>query len=51
MEDSIVQKLMLDLWNELIFSNIKNRVQDSAMKLVPTERTGGAFDYQLVIGM
>jgi len=26
-------KLMLDTWNESIFCNIKNRLQDSAMKL------------------
>ncbi|KAI4814922.1 hypothetical protein KUCAC02_005098 [Chaenocephalus aceratus] len=34
MEDSIVRKLMLDTWNESIFSNIKSRLQDSAMKLL-----------------
>ncbi|KAM7398855.1 hypothetical protein PAMP_018164 [Pampus punctatissimus] len=51
MEDSIVRKLMLDTWNESIFSNIKNRLQDSAMKLVHAERLGEAFDSQLVIGV
>uniref|UniRef100_A0A8C2X1N3 Cullin-5 n=1 Tax=Cyclopterus lumpus TaxID=8103 RepID=A0A8C2X1N3_CYCLU len=51
MEDSIVRKLMLDTWNESIFSNIKNRLQDSAMKLVHAERQGEAFDSQLVIGV
>ncbi|KAJ0062142.1 hypothetical protein NL108_016200, partial [Boleophthalmus pectinirostris] len=50
-EDSIVRKLMLDTWNESIFSNIKNRLQDSAMKLVHAERLGEAFDSQLVIGV
>ncbi|CAB1352311.1 unnamed protein product [Coregonus sp. 'balchen'] len=50
-EDSIVRKLMLDTWNESIFSNIKNRLQDSAMKLVHAERLGEAFDSQLVIGL
>uniref|UniRef100_A0A3Q2FWC7 Cullin-5 n=1 Tax=Cyprinodon variegatus TaxID=28743 RepID=A0A3Q2FWC7_CYPVA len=50
-EDSIVRKLMLDTWNESIFSNIKNRLQDSAMKLVHAERLGDAFDSQLVIGV
>lgn len=44
-------KLMLDTWNESIFSNIKNRLQDSAMKLVHAERLGEAFDSQLVIGV
>uniref|UniRef100_A0A8D2DMX4 Cullin-5 n=1 Tax=Sciurus vulgaris TaxID=55149 RepID=A0A8D2DMX4_SCIVU len=43
--------LMLDTWNESIFSNIKNRLQDSAMKLVHAERLGEAFDSQLVIGV
>lgn len=42
---------MLDTWNESIFSNIKNRLQDSAMKLVHAERLGEAFDSQLVIGV
>lgn len=49
-EDSIVRKLMLDSWNESIFSDIKQRLQDSAMKLVQAERNGEAFDSQLVIG-
>ena len=42
---------MLDSWNQSIFSNIKNRLQDSAMKLVHSERNGEAFDSQLVIGV
>lgn len=42
---------MLDTWNESIFSNIKSRLQDSAMKLVHAERLGEAFDSQLVIGV
>ncbi|CAN0230992.1 cullin-5 [Lampetra fluviatilis] len=50
-EDSLVRKLMLDTWNESIFSNIKGRLQDSAMKLVHSERLGEAFDSQLVIGV
>lgn len=44
-------QLMLDTWNESIFCNIKNRLQDSAMKLVHAERLGEAFDSQLVIGV
>ncbi|KAA0720058.1 Cullin-5 [Triplophysa tibetana] len=44
-------QLMLDTWNESIFFNIKNRLQDSAMKLVHAERLGEAFDSQLVIGV
>jgi len=50
-EESIVRKLMLDSWNLSIFSNIKHRLQDSAMKLVHAERNGEAFDSQLVIGV
>ena len=42
---------MLDSWNQSIFSNIKYRLQDSAMKLVHAERNGEAFDSQLVIGV
>ncbi|XP_022241285.1 cullin-5-like isoform X2 [Limulus polyphemus] len=50
-EDSIVRKLMLDSWNQSIFSNIKHRLQNSAMKLVHAERNGEAFDSHLVIGV
>lgn len=50
-EESIVRKLMLDSWNESIFSDIKHRLQESAMKLVHAERNGEAFDSQLVIGV
>lgn len=51
MDESIVRKLMLDSWNESIFSDIKHRLQHSAMKLVHAERNGEAFDSQLVIGI
>ncbi len=50
-DDSIVRKLMLDSWNQSIFMNIKNRLQESAMGLVQAERNGEAFDSQLVIGV
>lgn len=50
-EDSLVRKLMLDSWNQSIFVNIKQRLQDSAMKLVQAERNGESFDSQLVIGV
>ncbi len=50
-EDSVVRTLMLDSWNHSIFSNIKERLQGSAMKLVHNERNGEAFDSQLVIGV
>ncbi|XP_013193169.1 cullin-5 [Amyelois transitella] len=50
-EDSLVRKLMLDSWNQSIFMDIKQRLQDSAMKLVQAERNGESFDSQLVIGV
>lgn len=50
-DESVVRKLMLDSWNQSIFSNIKHRLQNSAMKLVHSERNGEAFDSQLVIGV
>lgn len=50
-DESIVRKLMLDSWNQSIFSTIKNRLQDGAMKLIHSERNGEAFDSQLVIGV
>lgn len=39
------------LFSQSIFSNIKDRLQGSAMKLVHNERNGEAFDSQLVIGV
>lgn len=42
---------MLDSWNSSIFSNIKHRLQNSAMKLIHSERNGECFDSQLVIGV
>lgn len=50
-EESVVRKLMLDSWNQNIFKDIKDRLQDSAMKIVHAERNGDAFDSQLVIGV
>ncbi|XP_034940413.1 cullin-5 isoform X2 [Chelonus insularis] len=50
-EESLVRKMMLDSWNQSIFNDIKQRLQDSAMRLVRAERNGEAFDSQLVIGV
>lgn len=50
-DESGVRKLMLDSWNQSIFMNIKDRLQEAAMKLVHAERNGEAFDSQLVIGV
>lgn len=42
---------MLDSWNQSIFNEIKDRLQNAAMRLVGAERNGEAFDSQLVIGV
>lgn len=42
---------MLDSWNEHVFSDIRDRLQSSAMILVKNERKGILFDSQLVIGV
>lgn len=42
---------MLDKWNQFIFHNIRERLQDAAMNLIYFERIGEAFDSQLVIGL
>ncbi|GIY78425.1 hypothetical protein CDAR_272011 [Caerostris darwini] len=44
-----IRRMMLNSWNKIIFSNIKQRLQNSAMRLVCSERNGEAFDSQLVI--
>ena len=49
--DSHVRKLMLDTWSKSIFSEIKYRLQNSAMKIIYSERIGEPFDSQLVIGV
>ncbi|XP_076224719.1 cullin 5 isoform X3 [Nomia melanderi] len=49
--DDVVRKLMLDSWNQSIFGEIKQKLQDSAMRLIRAERNGEAFDSQLVIGV
>ena len=50
-KDSIVRKLMLDIWHKNIFSDIKECLQNSAMKLVEEERNGELSDAQLVIAV
>ena len=42
---------MLDSWNEMIFTSIKDRLQSIAMDLVYRERNGDIVDSQLVIGV
>jgi cullin-5 len=50
-QDNHVRKLMLDTWGKSIFSEIKLRLQNSAMKIVYSERINEPFDSQLVIGV
>lgn len=49
--ESHVRKLMLDAWSKSIFCEIKYRLQNSAMKIIYSERVGESFDSQLVIGV
>lgn len=49
--NNTVRQLMLETWNGSIFSDIKYRLQDCAMKLLQAERNGKVFDSQLVIGV
>lgn len=48
---SVVRAMMLEAWNGSIFSSIRQRLQDSAMRLVEQERRGEAFDSALVVGV
>lgn len=50
-DESVVRKIMLDSWNNNIFVDIKDHLQESAMKIVQAERNGEAYDCQLVIGV
>ncbi|KAL7058155.1 hypothetical protein AAHC03_016658 [Spirometra sp. Aus1] len=51
LQDSLVRKLMLDTWDLKIFKEIKQRLEDSAMKLIQDEREGTTIDSSLVIGV
>ncbi len=50
-DENHVRKLMLDTWSKSIFSEIKHRLQNSAMKIIYSERMGEPFDAQLVVGV
>ncbi|GIY07562.1 cullin-5 [Caerostris darwini] len=50
-QKSVILKLMVDSWNQHLFANIKQRLRDSAMKLIHSERNGEAFDSHFVIGV
>ena len=42
---------MLDTWDVTIFEGIKQKLEDSAMKLVQDEREGASINSALVIGV
>lgn len=42
---------MLQSWNGLIFENVRDKLLSAAMKFLFDERSGEAFDSQLVIGV
>ena len=42
---------MLQSWNKSIFSNVRDRLLSAAMKFLYAERSGEAFDSQLIIGV
>lgn len=48
---TLFHQLMLDIWNDYVFSGIRQRLQKSAMMLIKNERGGFSFDSQLVIGV
>lgn len=50
-EGNRVQLLMLQSWNALIFENVRDMLLSAAMKFLYNERSGEAFDSQLVIGV
>lgn len=42
---------MLERWNSLIFENVREKLLDAAMEFLYNERSGEAFESQLVIGV
>lgn len=44
-------QLMLQSWNNSIFSNVRDKLLLAAMKFLYSERNGEAFDSQLVVGV
>ena len=47
-DNSIVRKLMLNMWNENIFAELEECLQSAVMELVHTERNGEVVDSNLV---
>lgn len=46
-----VHQLMLQSWNNSIFAAVREKLLSASMKLLYAERSGEAFDSQLVIGV
>ena len=42
---------MLERWNSLIFENVREKLLAAAMEFLYSERSGEAFESQLVIGV
>lgn len=42
---------MLETWNSTIYESIKQKLLDSAIKLIQDERCGQVIDSQLVVGV
>ncbi|VDN29305.1 unnamed protein product [Gongylonema pulchrum] len=53
MQDTVdlVSLKMLNDWNETIFTGMKAKLQNAALRLIEAERNGEDFDPQLVIGV
>ncbi|CAH8634409.1 unnamed protein product [Schistosoma bovis] len=51
LQESTIRKLMLETWNSTIYESIKQKLLDSAIKLIQDERCGQVIDSQLVIGV
>lgn len=42
---------MMDIWDVTVFEGIRQKLEDSAMKLVQDEREGSMINSSLVIGV
>jgi len=47
----LLLQLMLERWNSLIFENVREKLLAAAMEFLYSERSGEAFESQLVIGV
>ncbi|CAL8100197.1 unnamed protein product [Calicophoron daubneyi] len=50
-QESSIRGVMLEKWNDIIYEAIKQRLLDSAIKLIQSERSGQVIDSALVIGI